>query len=109
MGAYDGVHLGHRAVIDATRTVADRLDAQLAVVTFDPHPAQVLRPEATPLQLVDLDQKLELLEAAGVDLAVVVPFDDQCASETPDEFAHRVIVDVCHAKAVVVGHDFHFW
>lgn len=108
IGAYDGVHLGHRAVIGATREVADRLDAGLAVVTFDPHPAQVLRPENAPLQLVDLDQKLELLEAAGVDTTVVVPFDELCASETPDEFVHRVLINVCHAKAVVVGHDFHF-
>ncbi len=108
IGAYDGVHLGHRAVIDATRLVAGRLESKLAVVTFDPHPAQVLRPENAPLLLVDLEQKLELLEAAGVDTTVVVPFDAECASETPAEFSRRVLVNACQATAVVVGHDFHF-
>ena len=108
IGAYDGVHLGHRAVIDATRLIASRLESKLAVVTFEPHPAQVLRPENAPLQLVDLEQKLELLELAGVDTTVVVPFDEVCANETPQEFARRVLVDVCQATAVVVGHDFHF-
>lgn len=108
IGAYDGVHEGHRAVIAATRALAARKGVDTAVVTFDPHPAHVLRPETAPKLLTDLDQKLELLEACGVDTVVVVPFDAERANETAEEFVERVLVDCLGATAVVVGHDFHF-
>jgi len=108
IGVYDGLHHGHRAVIRATRQAADMLGAKLAVVTFDPHPAYVLRPENAPLLLNSLEQKLELMEAEGVETVVVVPFNAQRATETPEEFVKAVMVDCLNAQAVVVGHDFHF-
>ena len=108
IGAYDGVHLGHQAVIKATQQRAERLDVGMAVVTFDPHPAYVLRPESAPKLLTGLDQKLDLLEALGVDTVVVVPFDEVRATESADEFITRVLVDALGARSVVVGHDFHF-
>ncbi len=108
IGAYDGVHTGHQAVIAALRTLADRLGVGTAVVTFDPHPARVLRPDTAPLLLTDIDQKIELLEACGVDTVVIVPFDLERAKETAEEFVQRVLVDCLQARAVVVGHDFHF-
>lgn len=108
IGVYDGVHEGHRAVLAATRSLAARNGVDTAVVTFDPHPAHVLRPETAPKLLTDLDQKLELLEACGVDTVVVVPFDAKRAKETAEEFVERVLVDCLQATAVVVGHDFHF-
>src|SRR3974390_3280586 len=82
IGAYDGVHLGHQALLAelAARARADGLTT--AVVTFDRHPATGVRPESAPMLLCDLDQKLELLEAAGVDRTVVVHFDDERANET---------------------------
>lgn len=108
IGAYDGVHLGHLAVIDATRGIAERLGVKTGLVTFDPHPAYVLRPESAPRLLTDLDQKLDLLEAAGVDTVVVVPFDERRAEETAEAFVEAAIVGRLGAKAVVVGRDFHF-
>ncbi len=78
------------------------------VVTFDRHPAQVIRPESAPLLLTDLDQKLELLENTGIDIAVVVRFDMDRASETAEEFVREVLVGCLNAKSVVVGEDFHF-
>lgn len=108
IGAYDGLHLGHQAVLSHTAGLAAARNAGLAVVTFEPHPAQVLWPENAPKLLVSLDQKLELLEDAGVDLAVVVPFDASQAAQTPDEFVKQILVDVCEAKSVVVGRNFHF-
>jgi riboflavin kinase/FMN adenylyltransferase len=75
IGAYDGVHLGHQAVIDAVRRQADVDGLRTAVVTFDRHPAMVVRPESAPLQLTDLGQKLELLAETGVDYALVLHFD----------------------------------
>ncbi len=108
IGAYDGVHLGHLAVIEATRERAQRLGVKTGLVTFDPHPAYVLRPDSAPPLLTDLDQKLDLLEAAGVDTVVVVPFDERRAEETAEAFVETAIVGALGARAVVVGRDFHF-
>jgi len=108
IGAYDGVHLGHQSVISAVRAKAAADGAVSVVVTFDRHPASVVRPESAPLLLTDLDQKLELLEATGVDAVVVVPFDREQASEEPHEFVQRVLVDCLAVSHVAVGEDFHF-
>ena len=78
------------------------------VVTFDRHPATVVRPESAPLLLTDLEQKLELLAATGVDRTVVVPFDETRANETAEDFVTEVLVEALGAKLVVVGEDFHF-
>ncbi|MEY2433654.1 MAG: riboflavin kinase / adenylyltransferase [Acidimicrobiaceae bacterium] len=108
IGAYDGVHLGHRAVIATVRRLAEERGLATAVVTFDRHPASVVRPESAPRLLTDLDQKLELLEETGVDYALVVHFDEERSKESPEDFVKEVLVDCLHAKLVVVGADFHF-
>ena len=108
IGAYDGVHRGHQSVIAAVRAKAAAAGAISAVVTFDKHPASVVRPESAPLLLTDLDQKLELLEATGVDAVVVVPFDREQAAEEPRGFVQRVLVDCLSVSHVAVGEDFHF-
>jgi riboflavin kinase / FMN adenylyltransferase len=78
------------------------------VVTFDRHPASVVRPETAPKLLCDLDQKLELLETTGIDLVVVIRFDEERAAETAEEFVEEVLVDCLRARTVIVGADFHF-
>lgn len=108
IGAYDGVHLGHRALIGRVRSMASTLGCQSAVVTFDRHPAMVVRPESAPKLLTDLDQKLELLAETGVDYGLVVHFDEERSHESAEDFVHEVLVGCLGAKAVVVGHDFHF-
>jgi riboflavin kinase/FMN adenylyltransferase len=108
IGAYDGVHLGHRELLARTRAEAAARKCPSAVITFDRHPASVVRPESAPLLLTDLDQKLELLAETGVDLAVVVQFDRARSEEEPDEFVRSVLVGLLRARVVVVGHDFHF-
>ncbi len=108
IGAYDGVHRGHLSVIRQAQAIADQYEAKSAVVTFEPHPAYVLRPENAPALLTGLDHKLELLEAAGVETVVVVPFDEARSEETPEEFVQAILIDCLHSKAVVVGSDFHF-
>ncbi len=108
IGAYDGVHLGHQAVIAQVRRRADEIGAKSVVVTFDRHPASVVRPESAPRLLTSPDQKLELLEATGVDAVVIVPFDEHQASESPESFVDRVLVRCLHTRVVVVGEDFHF-
>jgi len=108
IGAYDGVHRGHREVIRQVRELAAERDLQSAVVTFDRHPASVVRPESAPLLLTDLDQKLELLESTGIDHTLVVHFDEARSLEPAEEFVTEVLVGRLGARAVVVGDDFHF-
>lgn len=108
IGAYDGVHLGHRAVIEHVRRLAGERGCRSAVVTFDKHPASIVRPESAPLLLTDPDQKVELLEETGVDALVIVTFDDALAAESPASFVQRVLVDCLATQAIVVGEDFHF-
>jgi riboflavin kinase / FMN adenylyltransferase len=108
IGAYDGVHLGHRALLAQLRRRAEDESLTTVVVTFDRHPASVVRRDSAPLLLCDIDQKLELLESAGVDRTVVIPFDDHRANETAEEFVHEVIERGLGARVVVVGEDFHF-
>ena len=108
IGAYDGVHLGHRAVIAEVRRRADERGLASAVVTFDRHPASVVRPESAPRLLTDLDQKLELLADTGVDYCLVVTFDETRRQESAEDFVREVMVDCLAARLVVVGEDFHF-
>lgn len=108
IGAYDGVHRGHQSVIDEVRRRAAAAGARSVVITFDRHPASVVRPESAPRLLTDLDQKLELLAATGVDATVVVHFDAEQSHEDPVDFAQRVVADCLRASSVVVGDDFHF-
>jgi riboflavin kinase/FMN adenylyltransferase len=108
IGAYDGVHRGHQAVIAAVRERAEALGAHSVVVTFDRHPASIVRPESAPKLLTDPDQKLELLAATGVDATVLVHFDEDQAGESPEAFVERVLVGCLGACRIVVGEDFHF-
>ncbi|MGA0116968.1 MAG: bifunctional riboflavin kinase/FAD synthetase [Ilumatobacteraceae bacterium] len=108
IGAYDGVHLGHRAVIRQVRERAEELGALSVVVTFDRHPASVVRPDSAPRLLTTPEQKIELLSQTGVDAVVVVPFSAEQAKETPVDFVTRVLVNALRVQAVIVGSDFHF-
>ena len=108
IGAYDGVHRGHQAVIGQVRNEAQQLGCQSVVVTFDKHPASVVRPESAPKLLTDLDQKLELLQQTGIDATLIVEFNRERSTEDPALFVKRVLVDTLRAQVVVVGEDFHF-
>jgi len=98
VGEFDGVHLGHREVIRGSDTV----------LTFDPHPLQVIRPEAAPKLLTSLDAKAELIEALGVQELVVIPFDERFAQQSPQEFIDHVLLDRLRAERVSVGENFRF-
>ena len=108
IGAYDGVHVGHRAVITEVRRRATEQHLPTTVVTFDRHPAMVVRPESAPRLLCDLDQKLELLASTGVERTVVIRFDADRSKESAADFVGEVLVDQLGTKLVVVGKDFHF-
>jgi riboflavin kinase/FMN adenylyltransferase len=108
IGAFDGVHRGHRTVIRALQQRAAEEGLSTAVVTFDRHPASVVRPESAPLVLTDLDQKLELLAECGVDYTLVVRFDEERSKEPAADFVEQVLSSCLNAKLVAVGEDFHF-
>ena len=108
IGAYDGVHLGHRAVIGEVRRLAGATGSRSVVVTFDRHPATIVRPESAPRLLTDSEQRLELLAETGIDAVVLIRFDTDQASENPAEFVERVLVGALGVRTVVVGDDFHF-
>jgi riboflavin kinase / FMN adenylyltransferase len=98
VGEFDGVHLGHREVIGGNDTV----------LTFEPHPLRVVRPEAAPKLLTNLDAKAELIEALGVQELVLIPFDDGFAGQSPQEFVDHVLVARLQATHVSVGENFRF-
>jgi riboflavin kinase / FMN adenylyltransferase len=109
IGAYDGVHLGHQAVLRLVRELADARGLEAALVTFDRHPAEVVRPESAPRLLTTLEQRLELLDATGdLDLCWVLTFDEARSKEAAEDFVREVLVDGVGARLVVVGADFHF-
>ncbi|WP_299057872.1 bifunctional riboflavin kinase/FAD synthetase [uncultured Nocardioides sp.] len=109
VGNFDGVHLGHQLVVRRARAAAERLGVErVTVVTFDPHPFAVLRPDHAPQVLTGIDDRLRLLAEAGADDALVVPFTRELADWSPEEFTRRILVDALHACAVVVGANFRF-
>ncbi len=109
IGVFDGVHLGHRALLRLVRELATVRGLESAVVTFDRHPAELVRPGSEPKLLTTLDQKLDLLDATGlVDTCLVVTFDETRRQEPADDFVREILVAALHARLVVVGADFHF-
>lgn len=108
IGNFDGVHLGHQAVLDFARDVAKRDNAKLGVLTFEPHPRQFFASDAPAFRLMNAEAKANRLAKLGVDVLYEVPFNKALASLTPKEFAEEVIVKrlgLCH---VIVGADFCF-
>lgn len=108
IGKFDGVHAGHRRIVDELRAVAGRDSLTATVVTFDRHPLSLLRPESCPPPLVSNAQKVELLAETGVDATLMLAFDRAFSEQEPEEFVRRVLVDALDARVVMVGADFRF-
>lgn len=108
IGAFDGVHRGHQAVIAGARQAADRLGVPLAVVSFDPHPRRWFQPEAAPFRLMTPGQMARALNDLGVDRLYLLPFDGEMAAMTDDQFALEVLGAGLGIKHAAVGFDFTF-
>ncbi|MDQ1456993.1 MAG: riboflavin kinase / adenylyltransferase [Actinomycetota bacterium] len=109
IGAFDGVHLGHQAVLRLVRELARARDLSATVLTFDRHPAEVVRPGSAPKLLTTLEQKIELLDATGdVDECLVLAFDAARSKEPAEQFVEELLASALRARLVVVGADFHF-
>lgn len=108
IGKFDGVHAGHRAVLAALITVAADSSLSSVVVTFDRHPLELLRPDLCPDALTGNAQKIELLEATGIDATLMLEFDEALSALTPREFVEQILVGALHAQLILVGADFRF-
>jgi riboflavin kinase/FMN adenylyltransferase len=108
IGKFDGVHAGHRRVLEQLKSTAAERGLTSTVVTFDRNPLSVISPQNCPDALVSTAKKLELLDAAGVDATLVLAFDLAFSKQEPDRFVSNVLVEPLHAKVVFVGADFRF-
>lgn len=108
IGNFDGVHLGHRSVIDLARTKGEKIGAPLGVMTFEPHPREYFAPDAPPFRLMGRDARAHRLEKLGVDKLYELSFNAAMASLTPRDFAQRVVADGLGLNHIVIGADFCF-
>jgi riboflavin kinase/FMN adenylyltransferase len=108
LGVFDGVHLGHRAILGTALTRARAGGLEAVVCTFDPHPMEVLQPDRAPRPITTLDERLTLIAATGVDAVVVLAFTRELASVEPEAFVKDVLLGRLRAREIVVGYDHRF-
>ena len=108
IGNFDGVHRGHQAMLVRARAVAEKLSAPTVVVTFDPHPVKVLRPEVNLPVLTQIEDRSRLLRQHGADAVIVLPVSADLLNMGPEEFFQSVVVDQLQARGMVEGPDFRF-
>jgi riboflavin kinase/FMN adenylyltransferase len=108
IGNFDGVHLGHQKILHRVLDCARRDHLMSAVLTFYPHPARVLRPDAAPGLLMTRDQRLAAFDAMGIEAALVMQFDVGFAKVTAEDFAKKFLVDALRARVILVGGNFRF-
>lgn len=108
IGNFDAVHRGHRAVLDRARAIAGKSNLSLGLLTFEPHPRRLFRPDDPPFRITPAAVKEELLAACGIDLLFSLPFDWDFASQTPEQFIEVVLKNGINPAHIVVGYDFCF-
>lgn len=108
IGVFDGVHRGHQQIVGRAVARAAELAVPSVVLTFDPHPSEVVRPGSHPPMLTSQRYRAELLEQLGVDVVCVLPFTQEFSRLSPERFVHEVLVEHLHASAVVVGENFRY-
>lgn len=106
IGNFDGVHAGHRALLDAAVAAAAEIGGDAVALTFDPHPTAVLAPDRAPSLICGRSRRLELIGARGIDAAVVEPFTNELAATSPEAFVADILLGVMGARHIVVGYDF---
>ncbi|OFY39882.1 MAG: hypothetical protein A2Z69_02720 [Bacteroidetes bacterium RBG_13_44_24] len=110
-GSFDGVHIGHKTILNRLKMLAHKHDGESVLITFDPHPRKVLYPETAgkELKLINSqEEKLELLRKAGLDNLIIVTFTKEFSRTTSEEFVREYLYGILHAKVVVVGFNHHF-
>ena len=108
IGKFNGVHIGHQAMIRQAVAIGQPNNLPVVVVTFDRHPAALFAPDRVPADITGLERRIDLCRLQGAEVVVVLEFDHALASLSPSEFVQQVVVDGLHAQHVVVGEDFRF-
>ncbi len=109
IGTFDGVHMGHRQIIDKLKETARAINGETVIVTFHPHPRKVVSSTILGIRLINtLDEKLMLLEQLGIDHVVVVPFTDAFANQPADEYVRNFLVEKFHPHTIIIGYDHRF-
>lgn len=109
IGTFDGVHLGHRKIIERLKKISDKIGGESVIFTFDPHPRKVVAPNETNLRiLTTLDEKIELFEKSGIDHLIIFPFTPEFAQLSYEQFVEQILVGRIRTKYLVVGYDHKF-
>ena len=109
IGTFDGVHMGHRQVIDKLKAEAKAVNGESVIITFHPHPRKVVSSTILGIRLINtLDEKLELLKQLGIDHVVVVPFTDAFANQPAEDYIQNFLIDKFHPHTIIIGYDHHF-
>ncbi|ABO50471.1 FMN adenylyltransferase / riboflavin kinase [Desulforamulus reducens MI-1] len=108
LGNFDGIHLGHQRLIGEAVAVARRTNGTAAVLTFEPHPLMVLKPEMAPAMLLDQESKQRIMAELGVDILILLPFTQELAHLSPEEFLKEILVKEMNVRGIVVGYNYSF-
>ena len=108
IGNFDGVHIGHRAVIQTAKEMANKLQCPLGVLVFDPHPVSYFRPDVEPFRLTSIERRAALISEAGADFTLALGFDAEMADRSAANFIDDILCTQIGVRGVVIGHDFHF-
>lgn len=108
IGTFDGVHQGHQKIISALKNEAARVSGETVIITFHPHPRKIVQPQ-THLQLINtLDEKIDLLQQAGIDHLVIVPFTEDFSEQSADEYIENFLIRKFNPSSIIIGYDHHF-
>lgn len=108
VGSFDGIHLGHRSILERVVEKAKEIGGVPAVLSMNPHPREFFAPDNAPNLITSAKKKRQLLEEAGIEMLCVLPFDQTTADIEPEEFIDSILRDHCHASSIIVGHDCRF-
>ena len=109
IGTFDGVHAGHRKVLQQLMEEADKIDGESLIITFHPHPRKVIRTGQSPLLLINtIEEKIELLEATGIHHLVIVPFTEMFSKFTATQYVEDFLIGRFHPHTIIIGYDHHF-
>lgn len=109
IGTFDGVHIGHQQILSQLKQEAARIQGETVIITFHPHPRKVVAAGQTPVFLINtIEEKIELLEKNGIDNLVIVPFTEDFARQTPEEYCEHFLIEKFHPHTVIIGYDHRF-
>ncbi len=108
IGSFDGVHQGHKAILDQVVQCTDRINGESILVTFEPHPRKIIQPDAHLGLLTSPEHKIKLLQAAGIHHILVVPFTRDFSMLSAEEYIHRFLIEKLHPHTIIIGYDHHF-